>query len=423
MVNPPATAARLTATEARTALREGSLTATKLVSASLRRIAERDKGVRAWIEMSQTATSQAAAIMPDDNRPLAGIPIGIKDVFDTRDMATTHNSPVFGGNRPTQDAAAVAMLRAAGAIILGKTDTTEFAAAGRDAVSANPHDLSRTPGGSSAGSAAAVADFHVPLALGTQTGGSTIRPGSFCGIPAMKPSWGLISTEGVKRYSVSFDTVGLYGRSFQDLALLSDVFALPPLEGPLPDRPKLALCRTPYADRLEPAMSALLDRVGTHFADSATVEELTLPDRFHALDALHHIVMFSEGAAAFRVLTRTHPDLLHDNFHERVELRAGYTPRMLFEAYDTLSALRQEVEALMQGYDAVIAPSAPGIAPTGHGPGNPLFNSMWTAMQLPVVNMPMPTEAGQMPLGLSLIGPRGTDGRLLALAAQLSPPL
>jgi Asp-tRNA(Asn)/Glu-tRNA(Gln) amidotransferase A subunit family amidase len=228
MVEPPNTAAALTATEARAAMGRGDLTPADLVSASLRRIAERDKAVRAWLAVSDSALDTARAIRPDDPRPLAGIPIGIKDVFDTHDMATTHNSPLFSGNRPTRDAPAVAILRAAGAVILGKTDTTEFAAAGRDAVSANPHDTSRTPGGSSAGSAAAVADFHVPMALGTQTGGSTIRPGSFCGIPAMKPSWGLISTEGVKRYSVSFDTVGLYARSIADLTLLAQVFALPP---------------------------------------------------------------------------------------------------------------------------------------------------------------------------------------------------
>jgi Asp-tRNA(Asn)/Glu-tRNA(Gln) amidotransferase A subunit family amidase len=423
MVEPPNTAAALTATEARAAMGRGDLTSADLVSASLRRIAERDKAVRAWLAVSDSALDTARAIRPDDPRPLAGIPIGIKDVFDTHDMATTHNSPLFSGNRPARDAPAVAILRAAGAVILGKTDTTEFAAAGRDAVSANPHDTDRTPGGSSAGSAAAVSDFHVPMALGTQTGGSTIRPGSFCGIPAMKPSWGLISTEGVKRYSVSFDTVGLYARSIADLTLLAQVFALPPALANVPDKPTLALCRTPYADKLSPEMADLLNAVPAHFAGRATVTDFTLPERFRALDALHHIVMFSEGAAAFRALTRTHPDLLHDNFHERVQLRAGYTARMLFEAYDTLASLRAEVEALMLGYDAIIAPSAPGIAPLGHGPGNPLFNSMWTAMQLPVINLPMPVPAGQMPMGISLIGPRGTDGQLLALAARLSQPL
>jgi Asp-tRNA(Asn)/Glu-tRNA(Gln) amidotransferase A subunit family amidase len=412
----------LTATEARAAMLAGDLTASSLTARCLNRIAERDKHIRAWTSIAPDAMAQAARIPPDDQRPLAGIPIGIKDVFDTFDLPTTHNSPLYTTHCPSADAPAVAILRAAGAIILGKTDTTEFAAAGRDAVTSNPHDMTRTPGGSSAGSAAAVADGHVPMSLGTQTGGSTIRPGSFCGIPAMKPSWGLISTEGVKRYAVSFDTVGLYARSFADLSLLAQVYALPKSDTPLPVKPRLALCSTPYAAQLAPEMQAMLAEAPRRLP-MAEIETLTLPDRFHALDALHHIILHSEGAAAFRALTRTHPDLLHDDFHARVELRAGYTARMLFEAYDTVAALRVEVEAMMQGYDAIIAPSAPGIAPLGHAPGNPLFNSMWTALQLPVVNLPMKVAAAEMPLGLSLIGPRGGDGRLLDLAAFLDQPV
>lgn len=207
----PETAAALTATQAKAAFRTGTWTPRDLVAACLKRIADRDKDLRAWIAIADDALDQAARIAPDDPRPLAGIPIAIKDIFDTFDLPTTHNSPVFSNNHPSLDAPSVALLRTAGAIILRKTDTTEFAAAGRDAVTANPYDFARTSGGSSAGSAAAVGDFHVPLALGTQTGGSTIRPGSYCGIFAMKPSWGLISTEGVKRYAVRFDTVGLCG--------------------------------------------------------------------------------------------------------------------------------------------------------------------------------------------------------------------
>lgn len=415
------TPSSLTATDARSAIRKGDLTPRDLVASCLKRIAERDKDVRAWITISETALDQANAISADDTRPLAGIPIGIKDIFDTFDMPTTHNSPLFSQNRPTNDATSVALLRAAGAIILGKTDTTEFAAAGRDAVTANPHDFARTSGGSSAGSAAAVGDFHVPLALGTQTGGSTIRPGSYCGIFAMKPSWGLISTEGVKRYSVSFDTVGLYGRSVADLALLADVYALPKAEKPVAKRPKLGLCRSPYAEHLDPDMVAALDEVKTRLGDVADVEDFVLPERFSALDSLHRIVMFSEGAAAFRALTKTHPDLLHDNFHERVELREGFTPRMLFEAYDTLASLRADCETLMSEFDAILAPSAPGIAPIGRWPGNPLFNAYWTAMQMPVVNLPMRRGDDEMPIGISLVGPRATDGDALALAQALSP--
>jgi len=400
MIDAPDSPAALTATEALAQMAAGDLTAEALRTACLSRIAARDKGVRAWISLNPQATGGPG--------PLSGIPIGIKDVFDTHDLPTTHNSPLYAGHLPAADAPAVAILRAAGAVILGKTDTTEFAAAGRDAVTANPHDLTRTPGGSSAGSAAAVADFHVPLALTTQTGGSTIRPGSYCGIPAFKPSWGLISTEGVKRYAVSFDTVGFFARDVADLQLLAGVYALP--AGQAPSRPVLAMCRTPYAADLAPEMTAALS--GLPFE----MTELVLPERFHALDALHRIILHVEGAAAFRALTGN--PLLHDDFHARVELRAGYTARMAFEAQDALAELRVEMERLMTGFDAVLAPSAPGVAPLGHGPGNPLFNALWTALQMPVVNLPIKGQG--LPLGVSLVGRRATDGALLALAANLS---
>lgn len=396
MTLAPDSLAALTATEA---LARG-LPPLALRDACLARIAARDKEVRAWISLNPQAVGGPG--------PLSGIPVGVKDVFDTHDLPTTHNSPLYPGHRPSADAPAVAILRAAGAVILGKTDTTEFAAAGRDAVTRNPHDLTRTPGGSSAGSAAAVADFHVPLALTTQTGGSTIRPGSYCGIPAFKPSWGLISTEGVKRYAVSFDTVGFFARSVRDLQLLARVYALP--EGQAPDRPVLALCRTPYAASLEPAMLAALD--GLPF----DLTELVLPEKFAALDALHRMILHVEGAAAFRSLTPN--PLLHDDFHARVELRGGQTARLAFEAMDALAELRVEMERLMAGFDAVLAPSAPGVAPLGQGPGNPLFNAMWTALQMPVVNLPLAVQG--LPLGISLVGKRATDGALLALADRLS---
>ncbi len=224
--------------------------AEQAVLASLSRIAERDPVIRAWLHVDpHGALAQARRLdaEPGVRGPLHGVPIGVKDVFDTFDMPTTHNSPVFAGHQPALDAACIQTLRAAGAIIVGKTDTTEFAAAGRDAATANPHDLTRTPGGSSAGSAAAVADGHVRIALSTQTGGSTIRPASFCGIYGFKPTWGLVSREGVKLYANSLDTVGWHARSLKDCERVCDVYGFTPPKGAgRPGALRLALCRTPF---------------------------------------------------------------------------------------------------------------------------------------------------------------------------------
>ncbi|SFR12223.1 amidase [Poseidonocella sedimentorum] len=412
---------RLSARAARAAIRSGEITALALVRACLGRIAERDKEVRAWISLNPEAEAEAAAISADDPRPLAGIPIAIKDMIATRDLPTSYNSPLFGGHHTGADAACVATLRAAGAIILGKTDTTEFAACGRDAATGNPADPDRTPGGSSAGSAAAVADFHVPLALGTQTGGSTIRPASFCGDVALKPSWGLISTEGVGRYAVSFDTVGLIARAVEDLALLAEVYALPASPSLPGRRLRLGITRTPFAALLEPETRALFDALPERLAPVAEVAPFALPDGFEEADDLHRCVQMCEGANAFLHLARSRRALLHRDFHDRVEMKMGFAPQDQFAARDRLAALRMALERALQPVDAIIAPSAPGFAPLGRAPGNPKFNALWTAVQVPVLGLPV--SGTDLPLGLSLIAPRGADRRLLEIAARLAPAL
>ena len=416
-ISPTASPADLSASAARRAMREGRLTALDLTRACLARIAARDTAVRAWITLNPRAEAEAAAIAPDDPRPLAGIPVAIKDVIDTADLPTTNNSPLCSTNRPGLDAPVVQILRAAGAIVLGKTDTTEFAACGRDAATGNPHDPARTPGGSSSGSAAAVADFQCPIGIGTQTGGSTIRPASFCGIPALKPSWGLISTEGVRRYAVSFDTIGLFVRDPEDLDLLADVFALPPAPPVAAGRLRLGVTLTPYADHLKPEARALFADLAARLAPVADLVPVDLPEGAADLDHLHRCIQHCEGASAFLNLSRTQGALLHREFHDRIEHRTGFTQRQHFEAYDRLAQLRLGVEAQLAQVDALIAPSAPGVAPLGRGPGNPLFNALWTALQLPVMTVPVPGQ--DLPLGLSLIVRRAFDRQLPDLARRL----
>ena len=414
---------RMSASEARRAMRAGALSSDALTRACLSRIAADDGRTRAWITINPRAEAEAAAIAPGDARLLAGIPVAVKDMIDTGDLPTTHNSPLYGGHRPAADAPCVELLRQAGAVLMGKTDTFEFAAGGRHAATVNPHDPSRTPGGSSSGSAAAVGGGHVPLALGTQTGGSTIRPAAYCGAVALKPSWGLISTEGVKRYAVSFDTVGLFARAVEDLGLLADVYALPPSDAPGEGRLRIGVCRTPYWDQALPETVALFDRLEAMLAPVADLVPFDTPEGFDAADELHRCVMHCEGAAAFLNLARGRPELLHDDFHHRVELRGGYTQRQHYEAYDSLALLRIEMERRMGGFDAVLAPSAPGYAPEitgGERPKeNPVFNACWTALQLPVLNLPVWESGAELPLGLSLIAPRAQDRRLIALAARV----
>ncbi|WP_404476258.1 amidase [Novosphingobium sp. BL-52-GroH] len=393
------------------------------VHVALQQIALRDAQVRAWLHVDDTG-ALAAAAMSDGTGLLDGICVGVKDVIAVAGMPLTHNSPLFSGFVPADDAPCVGTLRAAGAVILGKTDTTEFAAAGRNAASANPHDLARTPGGSSAGSAAAVADGHVPLALATQTGGSTIRPASFCGIHGFKPSWGLVSREGVKTYANSLDTVGWYTR---DLALCDRVcevfgFAQPTQPGPGPLR--IGVFRTPWWDEVTPDGRAAFEGVAAAMAQAglAMVDIATLPE-FEHLNDDHRAILFREGAAAFLNLARSRPDLLHADFHLRVDALASYPDARLREAHDRAAAARVGFERAIGGLDAVLAPSAPGIAPLGRSPGEPKFNQPWTLLHAPVVNLPLARGEGGMPIGVSLVAARYADRQLVAVAREVEERL
>ncbi len=420
---------RLTASAASAQMQAGTLTAEALVRACLDRVAQRDAAVRAWSYIDpDRAIRQARELDKQPRRgPLHGIPVGVKDMIDTRDMPTQFNSPIFTGHQPGIDAAAVSTLRAAGALILGKTDTTEFAAAGRFAATRNPHDLTRTPGGSSSGSAAAVADFQVPLSLGTQTGGSTIRPASFCGVFALKPTWGAVSREGLKLYSATLDTLSWYARSLDDLGLLCDVFDI---HDDGPPRPvalhgaRIAVCRSPFWASATPgtpeAMAEAAERLRR---GGAILEELTLPAAFDSLGAMQKIVMHAEGRPAFLNLARAHPHVLHDDFHSRVENRDGFTHRQLLDAYDHAALCRTEFDRIAAGFDAVLTPSAPGEAPVGGHPGDAVFNRMWTLLHVPCVNLPGLTGPNGMPVGVTLTAPRFTDRQLLATAHAAAPVL
>lgn len=413
----------LTAAAAANAIARGKLTSEALVRACLDRIAARDGQVKAWVYLDPDyALRQARELDKSPRRgPLHGVPVAIKDMIDTCDMPTQHNSPIYTGHRPNQDAACVTILRAAGAVILGKTDTHEFAAGGRLPATRNPHHLEHTPGGSSSGSAAAVADLMVPLSLGTQTGGSTLRPASFCGIYAIKPTHGTLNREGAKIYSNTLDTIGWFGRSVADLGLLADVFNI--------DRRrwtarrgvkgmKIGLCRTPHWSEAKPESKRAVERAAALLAQAgARVSIVRLPAAFNKMNAMQALIMRGEGRAAFLPEYRAHFEQLHQEFRDRVEDRDRITPRKLADALDYAARLRPEIDAIARKYDALLSPSVIGEAPKSlTTTGDPMFQRMWTALHVPTINIPSAKGPAGLPIGVSLIGPRYSDAALLGVA-------
>ncbi|MGA0027684.1 MAG: amidase, partial [Steroidobacteraceae bacterium] len=342
----------LTAAAAATEIREGRLSSEALVGDCLDTIARIDGAVRAfaWVDPEQALEAARRRDAEPARGPLHGVPVAIKDMIDTADLPTQHNSPIYAGHRPARDAACVRTLRALGAVILGKTDTHEFAAAGRLPATRNPHDLACTAGGSSSGSAAAVAAYMVPLALGTQTGGSTIRPAAFCGIAGMKPTWAEVSFEGAKGFSPSLDTLGWMARSVADLGLLA--LALGVGRGSWVARTtvagmNLAVCRTPMWAELEPDAASHFDQsVARLAAAGARVVDLELPGEFADLNAWHDVVMQGEGRASFRDLYLAHPELLHEEFKAKVENHLGIEPLQLARARDIIASLRPVFDRL-----------------------------------------------------------------------------
>jgi Asp-tRNA(Asn)/Glu-tRNA(Gln) amidotransferase A subunit family amidase len=357
--------------------------------------------------------------------PLHGLPFGVKDIIDTADYPTTQNSPIYDGMRVGRDAACVAIVRGAGALILGKTDTVEFASSGRKALTRNPYNFAHTPGGSSSGSGAAVGDFQVPLAFGTQTGGSHIRPASFNGIYGMKPTWNLLSREGVRMSSITLDTVGWYGRSVADLILVGTAYRL--AEDTLPvvvQGLRVGLCRSPMWSSIEPAGVTVLETAAKRLADAgAIVEDLVLPDPFNRLPDVQNIIAAREGGVSFLPEYVNAHALLTPELKEKVDNPTGITREMLLECYAIADACRPMFDALFgRNLDVVLTPSAPGEAPEGlHTTGNAIFNRMWTLLHVPCVGIPAGRGPKNLPVGVTLVGARLTDARLLAIAKAMAP--
>ncbi|MGE0153075.1 MAG: amidase [Reyranellaceae bacterium] len=421
-------------------IREGRLSAVELAQACLERIAAVEDEVQAWAFLDPRHALAQAERADDWRRhgkplaPLHGVPVGIKDIFDTSDMPTEFGSPIHAGRAPRRDAACVARLRAAGAVILGKTVTTEFAYF-HPGKTRNPHDPARTPGGSSSGSAAAVAAAMVPGAIGSQTNGSVIRPAAFCGVVGYKPTHGLIPRSGALLLSRALDHVGVFARTIEDAALLAQCMAghdeadadtrpiaAPPLveiarqEPPLP--PRFAFVRTAVWDQAEAdtrdAFAALVERLGE------AVQEIDLAASTAPIHELHAIVMQVEMAENLRPeLTRARAQLSAP----LLELLDQGTARLAVEyrrALDLTAPLAEQMESVFDEFDAILTPAAPGEAPLGlHATGGPAFCTIWSYLGLPALTLPLLQGSNGLPIGVQLVGKRGNDARLLRTARWL----
>ncbi|KAM0247410.1 hypothetical protein ACHAP5_004049 [Fusarium lateritium] len=415
---------RLTASEALAQIQADELSVQEYAESLLERIKARDEDVKAWAYLDKNYVIQQAKRLDEvpkkNRRPLHGLPIAVKDVIYTKDMPTQFNSPLYDGHFPETDAASVRILRHAGALIFGKTTTTQFAALHIGPKTHNPHDALRTPGGSSSGSSAAVADFQAPIALGTQTGGSMIRPASFNGIYGFKPTWNSVSREGQKVYALIYDTLGWYARCVEDLVLLADIFALQDDEDEESafrgiEGARFAICKTVVWPMAGPGtQEALFQAADLLRFHGAIVEEIELPSEFDELPEFYRIGLHTEGRTAFLPEYRVGKDQIGQVLIEHVENADNFTRKMQLEAFDKMAALRPVFDKIASQYAAVITPSVPDEAPVGlESTGSHIFCSMWSGLHTPVLNVPGFKGEHGMPIGLSLVAPRYRDRHLL----------
>lgn len=413
---------RLTARQARAAIAAGRLTATALAESCLARIAAREPVVHAFVHLDPLRVLEAARAADAAGCPgrLGGIPVGVKDVIDTHDMPTQMNSPIWTGWQPRSDAACVAWTREQGGIVMGKTVTTEFATR-HPGPTANPHDPRRTPGGSSSGSAAAVADFMVPLAFGTQTAGSIIRPAAYCGIVGYKPSYGTISRIGMKIMSDSLDTMGVMARSVADCALFAGALSgrdLGDPEAAAPRAPRVGLCRGPTWAAAAPETAVLLDQVAVALSRAgAQVGPRELPAAFNALVEAHPLVMNIESARALGWELTTRRAQVSEALREKLEPALAEPAARHDWAKGVFADCQAAFPAALEGLDVLVTPSGPGEAPVGLGwTGDPAFNFIWTSLHVPCVTVPAGRGPNGMPLGIQIVGRRGEDSAVLAWA-------
>ena len=416
-----------TATEALAAVADGSLTAEAWLRACLERIAAREPVVHAFAHLDPEralAEARARDRIPADARGLLhGLPMGVKDLIDTHDMPTACGSPIYAGNRPAQDAACVALAREAGAVMVGKTVTTEFAWR-HPGPTANPRNPAHTTGGSSSGSAAAVADGMLPVAFGTQTAGSIIRPASYCGVVGYKPSFGTLSLAGIKPLATRFDTLGVLARSVDDCALVTGVLSgalrtrrdLQPLAATKPSR--IGLWRTPAWPNAEPATVAAVEGAAARLrAEGVVIEDVEPAGEFVQLVDRHIDVMRYEAVRILAFERTQRAAQLSPELHEELNAGLALTYADYRHALDVIARCRASFADAIGPFDGFLTPSAPGEAPAGLAvTGDPVFNRMVSALGVPCLSLPGYIGPRGMPVGVQLVGSADADAALLSVA-------
>ena len=409
-------------------LANGELSSEQAVQQCIENFQRHGKAVRAFAHFDgEQALATARArdrerALKGPRSALHGLPFAVKDVMDTADMPTQRNSPRYEGRRAEQDAACVRLLRQAGCVLLGKAATVEFAGIGRDPPTTNPHNSEHTPGGSSAGSGAGVASGMAPLALGTQTGGSVIRPASFCGVAGFKPTYGRVPVQGLWLHAPSLDTVGWMAESVELLANTAEVLHLGDREQPAGGRSlRIGLYRTPYWSEAEPASQSAVKTAVEKLAEASQLVETVaeIPGAEH-LNEWQDVIMHGEARISLLAEYGAGKMGLHEDIIEEVEVNRGITPQTMAEAYDGIGRLRPIFDQRLGEFDAWLTPSVPGEAPLRKdGNGEATFNRLFTALHLPCVTIPGLTGPAGLPVGVQLVGARFSDQRLLAAAEIL----
>jgi amidase len=410
---------QLSASEAVRRMREGRLKAVDLVKACLERIEKRESQVHAWEALDAERALQRARELdkrPGSAGPLHGIPLAIKDVIDTRAMTTECGSPIYRGRKARRDATCVATLTRAGAIVLGKSVTTEFAGA-HAGKTHNPHHLRHTPGGSSSGSAAAVADFMAGVGVGTQTSGSTIRPGAFNGIVAFKGTFGWADLTGVKTYARSLDTLGFFVREARDLTLIRSAYGFGAIE-PSKVGPRIGFCRTPWWDLADAYNRRNIGEAVRLLRDSgASVGEWKMPQSWSGLIDAHNRVMTRESTEYFGPERDRYPRLLSPSLTESMAFGDTVTGHQYTLALKHKRQALEELKPAWDRFDCLLVPAARGEAPMGLGhTGDPVFNRYWTFLGAPCIALPFGKGPYGLPLAVQLVGRHGQDDKLIAAA-------
>lgn len=431
----------LSAIELRDRLARGALRAVELAEACLARIEEREPEVQAWAWIDRDFVLKQAAML-DAQRgtgrpvgPLHGLPVGIKDIVDTVRIPTENGTVIDAGRVPTDDAWIVSALKRAGAIIMGKTVTTELAlfAPGK---TRNPHNPAHSPGGSSSGSAAAVAAGMVPLAIGTQTAGSVIRPAAFCGVTGFKASYGAIPRTGILRQAPSLDTVGVFARTTEEAALIADaLFGHDPADPATAPAPPPRLLDTALSEPpVTPAIAFVPPPGWEEFASDETragfaelcdalgdaCDEVALPEAFAQQNRLREQVQLAELAKSLYTYESRGRDQLSQEMRNAFDAGKAILARDYLAALDWREIYNSALDAIFDRFDVIMTAAAPGPAPlVGEGTGNPIFNGLWTFCGTPAVSLPLLASSGGLPIGVQLVGRRGDDGRLLRTARWL----